>query len=220
MEKSNIYIHENVAKLYALHQIAIEGRTTTTTLLDQLSAFANTLFTAWKNRNPVCKGQINNWHPKFLGKPLEVIFSGPFTLADARLSIAKDCGFQDWITVETHGNTTFNLAFEKAVDTLLNGDLTSLKTQIQAQPSLLKERSIYGHRATLLHYAGSNGVEMWRQQTPYNLPEIVAFLLEAGADKNATMSIYGGQFTTWEMVDTSAHPHAAGVVEALRPLLS
>ena len=217
--KSKIYIHENTQKVYALHKTAIEQINETTTVLDQLTAFSTTLFEAWKSRNPICKGQINNWHPAFIGQSLDVIFKADFRLVDARLSIAKDCGFVNWEAVEIEGNIPFNLAFEKAVDTLLAGDLASLKIQIREQPDLMGMRSPYGHQATLLHYAGSNGVEMWRQQTPYNLPEMVQFLLEAGADKNATIQVYGGHFTTWEMVATSAHPHAAGVVEVLKRIL-
>ena len=216
---SKFYIHESTQKIYNLHKTAIEQINEKTTVLAQLTAFANILFEAWTTRNPVCKGQINNWHPSFISQSLDVIFKAGFRLADARLSIAKDCGFYNWEAVEKQGNIPFNLAFEKAVDTLLAGDLASLKTQIKEQPDLLQLRSTYGHQATLLHYAGSNGVEMWRQQTPYNLPAIVQFLLDAGADKNAKMNIYGGYFTTWDMVATSAHPQAAGVVVALKKIL-
>ena len=172
------------------------------------------------DRSKPCKGQINNWHPDFISKELDFIFNANFTLADARLSIAKDCGFDNWEMVVQQGNITFNLAFEKAVNTLLAGDLVGLKKQIIQQPELVHLRSTYGHQATLLHYVGSNGVEMWRQQTPYNLPEIAQFLLKAGADKNAKMKVYGGEFTTWEMVATSAHPQEAGVVEALKKILT
>ena len=215
-----IYIHENTQKVYNLHKTAIEQIDRNTTILAQLTAFADNLFAAWTTRNPVCKGQINNWHPDYIGKDLDFIFNANFTLADARLSIAKDCGFDNWEMVEQYGNITFNLTFEKAVNTLLAGDFVGLKKQIIQQPDLVQLRSSYGHQATLLHYAGSNGVEMWRQQTPYNLPEIVQLLLETGADKNAKMKVYGGEFTTWEMVATSAHPHEAGVVEALKEILA
>lgn len=214
-----IYIHKNTQQVYDLHKTTIEQTNENTTILAQLTDFADNLFAAWKARTPVCKGQINNWHPDFIGKDIDVIFKANFTLADARLSIAKDCGFTDWEAVEKLGETRFNMAFEKAVDTLLAGDLADLESQIEQQPELINLRSLYGHQATLLHYAGSNGVEMWRQQTPYNLPEIVQFLLATGADRNATMSVYGGAFTTWEMVATSTHPQAAGVMEALREVL-
>lgn len=216
---AKIYIHPNVQKVYDLHKTAIEQIDKNTTVLKQLTAFADNIFAAWTTRSPICKGQINNWHPDFISKDLDFIFNTNFTLADARLSIAKDCGFDNWEMVIQHGNITFNLVFEKAINTLLAGDLVDLKKQITLRPDLLQLRSPYGHQATLLHYAGSNGVEMWRQQTPYNLPEIVQLLLDAGADKNAKMKVYSGQFTTWEMVVTSAHPHKAGVVEALKKIL-
>lgn len=218
--KSKVYTHENTNRVYNLHRVAIEGVTKTTTIKEQLISFADTLFAAWQARNPVCKAQINNWHPDYISKSLDVIFQAPFTVADARLSIAKDCGFLDWEEVEKIGNVPFNLSFEKVIDTLLAGDLSNLKKQIEQQPTLLHTRSQYGHRATLLHYAGSNGLEMWRQKAPYNLPEIVEFLLAAGADKNATMRVYGGEHTTLEMAETSAHPRAAGILEELVEILA
>ncbi len=218
--KSKVYIHENTQRVYNLHQVAIEGLTKTTTVKEQLIAFADNLYAAWQARNPVCKAQINNWHPAYIGKSLEIIFNAPLKLADIRLSIAKDCGFLDWEEVEKMGNVQFNLSFEKTVDTLLMGDLERLKKQIEQQPTLLHLRSPYGHQATLLHYAGSNGVEMWRQKAPYNLPAIVQFLLEAGADKNATMRVYGREHTTLAMAASSAHPQAAGILDELKEVLS
>jgi len=218
--KSSVYIHEQVKKVYQLHQRAIENISGGVTVLDQILSFGNNLYDAWLVKDVVCIPQINNWHPEYIGKDAAYIFNASFELSDARLSIAKDCGYEDMRQVDELYDTTFNLAFEKAVDNLLNGDLVALQQQIKQQPSLIVERSQYGHQATLLHYAGSNGVEMWRQKTPYNLPEIVQFLLDAGADENAKMAVYGGQFTTWEMVATSAHPHAAGVVEDLKKILA
>src|SRR5687767_9692458 len=44
---------------------------------------------------------------------------------------------------------------------------------------------------TLLHYLGANGVEPFRQHTPKNAVEIVAVLLDAGADVNAEAQMYG-----------------------------
>ncbi len=217
--QAKVYIHENTENVYDLHRNTIESITENTTVKEQVSAFADTLFAAWKARNPVCKAQINNWHPDYISQSLDIIFQATFKLADARLSIAKDCGFLSWEEVEKIGNVPFNLSFEKAVDTLLAGDLDSLKKQIEQQPTLLHSRSSYGHRATLLHYAGSNGVEMWRQKAPYNLPAIVQFLIEAGADKNATMRVYGGEHTTLEMAVSSAHPHAAGIIDRLTEVL-
>ena len=88
---------------------------------------------------------------------------------------------------------------------MLSGDLDSLRRLISEDASLITQRSCYGHRATLLHYCGNNGVEFWRQQVPLNLKDIIHFLIENGADKNATMSVYGGEFDTLSLLTTSAH---------------
>ena len=72
-------------------------------------------------------------------------------------------------------------------------------------------RSAYGHRATLLHYTAANGVEIRRQVVPANAAEVVATLLDAGADQSARLRAYGGDFDVLEMFKTSAHPHDAGV---------
>ncbi len=68
--------------------------------------------------------------------------------------------------------------FEETVDALLSGDFKKFQEHIARQPSLARQHSRYGHGATLLHYAVSNGVELWRQQVPLNLPEMVRYLLE------------------------------------------
>jgi len=60
---------------------------------------------------------------------------------------------------------------------------------------------------------------MWRQKVPMNLTTLIEILLEAGADKNATMNVYGGHFTTLELLITSAHPYAAGIVDDLKRVL-
>ena len=48
-----------------------------------------------------------------------------------------------------------------------------------------------------------------------NLVEITSFLVETGADKNARANVYGGEFTTWELASTSAHPKDAGIMKKL-----
>ena len=45
-------------------------------------------------------------------------------------------------------------------------------TVLASDPSLIHRRSSFGHRSTLLHYVGSNGVETYRQRVPMNLAEI------------------------------------------------
>ena len=86
-------------------------------------------------------------------------------------------------------------------------------------PSLVHRRSSFGHRSTLLHYVGSNGVETYRQRVPMNLAEITRLLVEAGADVNATANMYGGGSTTLGLLVTSDHPAKAGVTGDVRKVL-
>jgi hypothetical protein len=61
-----------------------------------------------------------------------------------------------------------------------------------------------------LHYAGTNGVESYRQIVPLNLSEIVDFLIASGADVTSKANIYGGS-TPRELFETSKHSHESGV---------
>jgi len=90
---------------------------------------------------------------------------------------------------------------------------------LRRHPRLINERSVYNHRATLLHYIGSNGVETRRQIVPYNLPHLTKVLLELGADPHATAFLYQSQCTTLELLTTSAHPANAGVMTETAALL-
>ncbi len=75
--------------------------------------------------------------------------------------------------------------------------------------------SPYGHRATLLLYTSNNGIELWRQQVPMNLPRIIQLLLSKGADRKALMNVYNDQFTTHNLLATSAHIQNLGLLDQL-----
>jgi len=129
--------------------------------------------------------------------------------------VANQYGFKHWELVK---NLTlpYNIEFEMAINELLAGNLVALRNRIAATPKLVTMRSQYGHRATLLHYAGNNGVELWRQKIPSNLATIMKFLINNGADVNAKMPIYGGEHTTYELLVTSAHPYDANCIDELK----
>ncbi len=162
--------------------------------------------------------QINNYHPDFLGHPIEKLRHLEWTEQEAQQCIASEYGFMDWKEVEAL-NTDYDVAFEQAVQAIIHGNEAKLQQLLDRHPYLTKAKSPYGHRAALLHYTASNGVEMWRQQVPSNLPKITQILLENGADKKVTMKVYGGQFTTLELLQTSAHPKAAGLLDEMVRLL-
>lgn len=110
--------------------------------------------------------------------------------------------------------------FEDAVDAIVDGDLPRLRGMLDREPALVRARSLRPHRATLLHYVGSNGID--RQAASPSTPAIAALLLARGADPNALAYTYGGGpgQTTLFLACTSIHPEHAGVMaELLRALL-
>ena len=120
--------------------------------------------------------------------------------------------------VEARGTSPPDRNFEITVDTLLSGDVERLRGLLSSDPSLIHQRSSFGHGSTLLHYVGSNGVETYRQRVPLNLADITRLLVDAGADVNATANMYGGS-TTLGLLVTSDHPAKAGVTGDVHKVL-
>ncbi len=189
------------------------------TIYEHLEALSKRMWEGVQLENRAVFTEINNYNPNYLGNSKAALKNANLTEEDCKHTIANQYGFGDWGTV-MELSEPYNSTFETAVNDLLSGDIAGLHQKIKADPGLLTARSQYGHKATLLHYAGNNGVELWRQKIPNNLPEIIQFLVQEGADKSATMPIYGGAFTTLELVSTSAHPHDANCMEALQKALS
>ena len=147
------------------------------------------------------------------------------TLVDAQRLIARAHGFASWPKFAKHveGLRTHapDSEFERAVDAVVRGDLSTLASLLRTNPSLIRERSAREHRATLLHYVAANGVEDFRQVTPPNAVDVARMLLEAGAEVDALAETYGGSSaqTTMNLLVSSAHPAAAGLQSALVEIL-
>ncbi|SFR38631.1 hypothetical protein SAMN04490243_1417 [Robiginitalea myxolifaciens] len=167
---------------------------------------------------------MSNHHPEFLGWPIENLKSflissyasrarDPFE--DAQVCLAREYGYQNWQEVK-ESPVQFTASFEQALKALLNGELQNLEALLRVETSLTQAISPFAHRATLLHYAASNGVEIWRQQVPNNLSEGVGLLLRYGANPKSVMKVYGGEFDVIALLDSSAHPKDAGCYEAVR----
>ncbi|HMB62236.1 MAG TPA: hypothetical protein VKN36_04125 [Eudoraea sp.] len=161
--------------------------------------------------------EIKNYHWRHLGKSTAALVKLGLARDDCRQAIANEYGFRRWTEVE-HMTSPYNTMFETAVNAMLDGELAQVKKLLAKKRDLVKQKSRYGHEATLLHYAVSNGVELWRQKVPENLPVTVAFLMEHGANPNAKMKVYGGEYTPSELLPSSAHPRAAGILPELRKL--
>jgi hypothetical protein len=163
--------------------------------------------------------EMNNYNPDFIGKSVEQLKLQEFSEEDSKNTIAYEYGFKGWDELLAF-DIKYEIEFETTINHLLCGDYESVEKAILKDNSLLSSRSNYGHRATLLHYCGNNGVEFWRQQVPRNLADLIQMLLDNGANKSAPMSVYGGEFDTLSLLSTSAHPEAAGMMEQLIEVLS
>ena len=180
-------------------------------IYSHLDGIAHKLLEGLSYKIPSLFSEVNNYHPEYLGENIEKLASLSWDISHCRHTIANEYGFSSWSDINAMQDQYYNIEFEKCISYLLSGDSKNLNAALKTQPELTKSKSSYGHGATLLHYAASNGVELWRQQVPLNLKEMVSVLLEHGADKNATMSVYGGNFTSYALFTTSAHPIDSGI---------
>ncbi|MCG8605097.1 hypothetical protein MJD09_08885 [bacterium] len=173
---------------------------------DHLELMAKRMLSGYSNRHEGIKFLVES-----AGMNYAEIYDSAFTLDDAKFCVAKGYGYESWTEVEREQKTP-DLDFESLIDRMLKGDLDTLKKAVEKKPDIVHQSSVYPHRATLLHYTGSNGVEAYRQVVPLNLVEIVDFLLSSGADPTLEANIYGG-CTARDLLETSKHPYESGVIK-------
>lgn len=214
----DVYVCDQVKEVERLHHDLLTDKVRRLPIRDQLDRQAQRILKGHKADDRAVATHITCWHPKLVGQSADEIMNSDLTLDDARQTIAREYGFADWSDVEARGSEPPDPLFELAVDTLLRGDVKKLRELLTGDPSLIHRRSSFGHRSTLLHYVGSNGVETYRQRVPLNLAEITRLLIEAGADVNAIAHIYGGSKPLGLLV-TSDHPAKAGVTDEVRQVL-
>ena len=210
MSNDNVYVDPKVQKVINLYADVFTGDFYSLPIRRQLELQADRLTEAHHNRDDSVCFQIESWHPELVGKQDEQILNHVFSIDDGRTTIAREYGFKNWNELDSIANRRSNVKFEKAVNTMLSGNLVLLKGLIEETPDLISERSQYGHSATLLHYAGTNGVESYRQVVPLNLSEIVDFLIASGANLTSKANIYGGS-TPRELFETSKHSYESDV---------
>jgi ankyrin repeat protein len=136
----------------------------------------------------------------------------------ARLAVAKYHGYPDLADALAHGDDQVDTRFEAAADAIHAGDLDTLRRLLDAESVLVRMRSPFPHRQTLLHHVAANGIEVERQgPSPGNAVDILRLLIDRGADPDATCDSYGGGngATTLCLLVSSAWPAAAGVQAAL-----
>lgn len=207
-----VYIPAEVAQVHELYGSLLAEEQRLQPIQQQLAAQAERVWEAHQSGNPTAAIFLRSWHPVLVGHDDSAIAKAELTLEDARETIAREYGFARWSAVEVLQDLAPDPEFESAVDALLRGDVHTLQEQLHSHPSLVREQSRFGHRATLLHYCGSNGVETFRQVVPRNLAQLTEILLDAGAAVDASANMYGGA-TALTLLVTSRHPADAGVVD-------
>jgi hypothetical protein len=210
MRKADVYVDPKVQKVRNLYADVFTESFYSLPIRRQLELQADRLTEAHHDRDDAVCFQIGSWHPELIGRDDGRILGHSFGIDDGRTTIAREYGFKDWNDVDSVGDRRSNLKFEVAVNAMLSGNLSLLKGLIGETPDLTSARSRYGHGATLVHYAGSNGVESYRQVVPLNLAEIVEFLIARGADLTSKADIYGGR-TPRALFETSKHSYASNV---------
>ncbi|MFK7818233.1 MAG: hypothetical protein AB8G99_05925 [Planctomycetaceae bacterium] len=218
MADSVVYIADEIKSVRELHADLLTAEARSQPIADWLDQRARRILEAHSARDRAVVFHVSCWHPTLVGRKADVIFAADFSIDDARETIAREYGFADWLEASKQGQSP-DAKFENAVDTMLAGDTKQLREILEQHPSLVLERSCFGHRSTLLHYVGSNGVETWRQIVPPNLADLARVILNAGADINATAEMYGGGSTALGLLLSSAHPAAAGVTDEVAEVL-
>lgn len=215
----NVYISAEVARVRELYRPLLERCPVGGPVLEWLERMAALMAEGHSGRHPGAWVEISNRFPPLTGRPMDEVFDTPFSLEDAKLTVAREHGHESWADAALDPDRRFRRGFEAAVDALVSGDMARLGELLDDNPELIRERSVHGHRATLLHYIAANGVETWRQTVPANAARIAGLLLERGAEVHAEAEMYGGGQTALDLLLTSAHPKSAGVSDEVAGLL-
>ena len=173
-----VYKSQIVQDIESFYGELLHGYKADISIHSYLKNLSKRLWQGIKEKNLAVETEINTYHPNYLGLNGDVFIKNNLKRKDARLTVAREYGFNKWKDLKRLRNKKFDLAFEEAVEYLLNGDQEALEDILIQYPNLIHQRSKFGHQATLLHYTASNGVEMWRQRVPENLPEITQCLLD------------------------------------------
>lgn len=215
---ADVYIDKGIQAIRDLHSDIISRRCELT-IAEFLQSQADRLVETHEKGDKSIVFHVRCWHPTLVGRPVEEIMSRTLSNGDARATLAREYGYSDWDAVLNSEERSSDPLFETAVDLLLAGQVAELSKMLEEQPQLISQRSAYGHKATLLHYVGSNGLETDRQVVPMNLREVAQLLIAAGADVNAIANIYGGS-AVLGLLTSSAHPAKAGVVDDVAAVLA
>ncbi len=216
---SEVYVHPQIQQVLDLHHDLLGEAFLARPVIETLADIAQQLHKAHSEGDSRAIVQIRNWLPGAARQGDEQILLNLLSADDARLAIAREYGWDSWREVARAAPGPPDRTFQRGVQATVHGELAELRRLLREEPGLVRARSSFGHRATLLHYLGANGVEFQHQMTPRNAPEVARALIGAGAEVSATARFYGKDTTVLPLIMTSAHPSAAGVADQLIAVL-
>lgn len=215
-----VHVGHVVKELIAFYQPVLDLKLEFDSIFHQVEAFGLHAYKLFQEGDHRSIAEFNNYNPKYIGKKIEEIIKSNPSKEDFLETAAYNFSFKGYEHLKVEGNLPIDTSFEQAVDLLLSGNKDALIQLIDSDPTLLHRNSRYNHKAGLIHYLGSNGVEFWRQVVPLNIVELLRLLLERGVDPDMPNNIYGSSSTLAGLIQTSAHPHKAGLTPDLINLLS
>ncbi len=215
-DKLNYYIAPEIEAVRKLHRDILNQ--TYLSPAELLNKQAQRLIDEFTSSYKAVGFHLGCWSPSHIGIPEPEIMRGDVpSLEICQLSMAREYGYPHWQAV-LDGGDNIDLDFESAIDAVITGELDVVRQRLQDKPALATQQSHFGHKATLLHYLGANGVETQRQISPYNAAAVASCLIEHGADSSAIANIYGGSDVRG-LAETSAHPRNAGILDELLAVL-
>ncbi|WP_108882366.1 hypothetical protein [Anderseniella sp. Alg231-50] len=215
-----VYVAPEVAEVEALHPYLQDKAFRALPIRAQLARQAGVLQAAHAAGDQRVRMHLMSWWPEASGRSLGDVMNARLSLQEALLTMAREYGFRDWHEVDALGNSASPNHFEQALDELQAGEIKKLRQRLDKDPQLANEQSAYGHRATLLHYLGANGVESHRQRMPLNAADLAGLLIGYGANLDAKANMYGGGQTPYALASSSAHPYNANISVELNQVLS
>lgn len=171
--------------------------------LNHLKYQAKDLLKAHSAQELEAAQRIREFHPHFSkAKDLE-IFKNKLSLADAQLTIARECGFSSWAKLKRrvekpstadnlnlpHHKRIEDVRFRRAVELLDAGDVNGLQVHLKKHPALVQQHVLfeggnYFRNPTLLEFVAENPIR--NGSLPPNIVEVAKVILEAGAKQNAS----------------------------------
>lgn len=215
---TKISISEHVSMVRELHSRTFSLLNSEISVRDFLRELVGNLYDAFIEGDMNATIELRNYHPKCIGLSSSHILDHSLDLRDFELTIINEFGYANPMSLRTNSDNT-SPKFEKAVEHVVNGRLDALNELISMHPELVRQRSPFGHRATLLHYVGCNGVEIFRQIVPQNICDIALLLIAKGSEKSAKANFYGNTYDTLALAASSSHLDSAGVKNKITEIL-